>query len=163
MWNPQQQRWIRVEEEAVDRTLQGLDHALATTHEADERCWTERVGWALAELEEALNKHMAATAVPDGILAEEDLGGPMLSTLTRRMKKLRERVGVLVEQVRDLRRRLVAAVEAQANVIPDGSLPLDHVACKADLQALLLSLRKHREEEMDLLLEDITTDVGAGD
>jgi hypothetical protein len=144
MWTTEQQRWIRVEEKAVDRTLDGLERALALN--ADNPAWMAGMERALAELEEALSKHLAATAVCDGVLCADDLDGPMMPRLARKMKKLREQVGLFVQQVRELRQQIAS---------PDASA--------ANIRALLLALRKLRGEEAGLILEDVTTDVGAGD
>lgn len=160
-------QWLRVEEAALLRTMEGLDRALVIVVPVYESVWAGSLRAALAEVEEALGGHIAATTAEGGMLSAEDLTGSMLPTLTRREEKLRGAVVHLRQQTSDLRQRAAALAELDPRETAShwdfGRRPLAARALQRGAGDLLAALRKLREQERDVVWEDVSRDVGTGD
>jgi hypothetical protein len=160
-------QWLRVEEAALVRTMEKLDRALTVSVPVHEQVWSESLKAALAEVEESLFGHIAAAAAEGGILSTEDLNGPMMPTLMRREEKLRRAVIQLREQAAELRHEAAALAELDPREIVShwdfGNRPPAARALQRGASQLLATLRKLRAQEMDVLWEDVSRDVGTGD
>jgi hypothetical protein len=160
-------QWLRVEEAALTRTMEDLGRALIVSVPVYERVWAEGVKAALAEVEEALSGHIAATVAEQGILSMEDLSGSMLPSLMRREDKLRRAVIQLREQANELRQQAAALAQLDPRETTShwdfGKRPPASRTLERRASDLLVALRKLRDQEMDVLWEDVSRDVGAGD
>jgi hypothetical protein len=160
-------RWLCTEEAAFQRTMEGLERALVVSVPVVESVWAQCLKGALAEVEEALGGHIAAAAAEGGILASEDLNGSMLPSLMRREEKLRRSVVQLRDRARDLRQQAAAIAELDPRETTShwdfGKRPPAARALQREAANLLFALRTLRDQEMDVLWEDLSRDVGIGD
>src|SRR5262245_20363736 len=162
----------RSKEDLLVRATERLHQALGAQVPGREREWAEDVSGALTGLEALLRQHAAAAEAPDGLFAEIDLTRP---TLVRRAGELRQEHGSLLEQTRGLLGQVAKAAGAFQGAGPCGAEPAALPAPPAvnavtDLGALregglrlANALAQHRERESRLLIESVTTDLGAGD
>jgi hypothetical protein len=148
-----------------------LEQALAQGSPGREREWAERMVAALGAVEAGLRQHAGLTEAPDGLFAGADLRRP---TIIRKVNDLRLQVKDFVREVRDLRERVRQA--GQAFQTGSGAVGnpdrLPAVARKTvprfgDLryrvEDFLSRLRRHRDEATWVVMESVTTDIGAGD
>jgi hypothetical protein len=146
--------------------MEALDQALVVSVPVYESAWAQCLKGALAEVEEALSGHIAAAAEGE-ILASEDLHGSMLPSLMRREEKLRRAVVQLRERASELRQRAAAIAQSDPRETTShwdfGQRPPAARALQRDAFNLLVALRALRDQEMDVLWEDLTRDVGIGD
>jgi hypothetical protein len=144
--------------------------ALAADSVGRESDWADSVASALAELEEALRQHIALAESGDGIYLMVDLTRP---TLVRQINHLRRQHNDLLMQLRDLQLLAARAVRAfqPRNLFdaldslldePPGSIP-DFGALRERAQRFLKALARHGEAEDMVVLESVTTEIGAGD
>jgi len=148
-----------------------LQQVLAQGFPGRERDWAERVAAGLSVVEAALRQHAGLAEAPDGLFAGVDLQRP---TFVRQMNGLRLELNDLLRQVRDLRERVRQARQAFSTSEPHGypdrlPVPVARTAVphfgelRAEVEDLLCRVHQHREEETRLVLESVTTDIGAGD
>lgn len=162
----------RPREDGLADAVTKLEAALATLTPGQERTWATGLEGALASLEEALKRHLEAAEGPDGFLVQVDLTRP---SLTRKVGQLRAEHRTLPESTRLLRQQVTQLRRAFEPDAARGNLakPLpapeettsscDPGAVRQAVERLLAALRQHREWEVDLLLESVDTDLGAGD
>jgi hypothetical protein len=161
-------RWIPPEEEALQRAIERLERALESDSGRDNSAGALRLQGVLGELSLTLTQHMAAMDREDALLADDDLSGPMLTTLSRRLHKIRQ-------MVRILRARNVEVLEFAERVArhetanrrngdpPDKDITTDRYRLWEESSALVADLRRLVEHKIELIWEDIATDVGVGD
>ncbi|MBI1914749.1 MAG: hypothetical protein HYS12_08435 [Planctomycetes bacterium] len=148
-----------------------LQQVLTQGFPGRERDWAERVAAGLGAVEAALRQHAGQSETPDGVFAAVDLQRP---TFLRQMNGLRLGLTDLLREVRDLSERVRQAGRAFTTAAPRGHLdqlpaPVARAAVphfgelRAEVEDFLGRLRQHREEETRLVLESVTTDIGAGD
>jgi len=156
---------------AVDR----LEQALATVNTEKGSCRTAEVDKALAEVEASARQHAEALLPADGSLIKVDR--PLLPSpgVDRRAEALKQELEGLGAEAATLRQR-VGNVELPPNqgqdpttlagalpVAPElGAVPDFSVFC-ARARQLLHSLQHYEEEEVELILKSVNTDIGAGD
>src|SRR5215471_6382590 len=148
-----------------------LQQVLAQGYPGRERDWAERVAAGLNTSEEALSQYAFLSETPDGVFAAVDLQRP---TFIRQMNDLRLRLTDLLREVRNLSERVCQAGRAFTSSGPRGYLdqfpgPVARVTVphfgelRAAVKVFLGRLRQLRAEETRLVLESVTTDIGAGD
>jgi hypothetical protein len=159
-------------DELLSTPLENLDGALAADPAGREGIWAESLGGALAAVAEALRRHAAAAEAPGGPLAQVDLTRP---TLVRQVSRLRQEHLDLPGQAEALaaEARLAATsfgvpadtVTSSHELPPPtgGGAPADVNELRARVRDYLAALRRHADEESGLLIESVTTDLGAGD
>ena len=150
-----------------------LEEVLAHDVAGRERDWAEQVGAALRQLEEALVQHQADCESPGGMFAGEvDLKRP---SLVRQVSELRREHIDFLAATKALRGDAVKvaqtfaappAAATDATLLPKPSpaagIP-DFGALRKRGEELVAALGRHRRQENDLVLESVTTDLGAGD
>ncbi len=112
---------------------------------------TERVRQALGEVERALRHHAGDLAPEDDTLADPP-GRPLIPSpgVERRAEELRRESRDLLRQTR--------ALQAELSAGPgEGSDLAERV------RELLRALERHERDEIDLVQQSLTTDIGAGD
>jgi hypothetical protein len=155
----------------VLRAIEELRQALAEGFPGREHDWTERVGNGLAHLEGALRGHIGQAEKTDGIFSGVDLQRP---TFVRQVNGLRLGLRELVRDLHTLRDQVRLAGEAfrpaashtdpdrlprpiaQASVPRFGEL-------RSRVESFLARVEQQRGKETRLVLESVTTDIGAGD
>ncbi len=152
--------------------IEHLERAMAAPVPGKERDWAEGVVGALEETVQALRRHAAATDMPGGMYSKVDLTRP---TLARQVGGLRQEHSDFLGQAVSLQAELRGTAEtfrpAREAGVPNGALPApsgargvpDFGALRAKADELLKSLRRHRDDEAALVIESVTTDLGAGD
>jgi len=151
--------------------LTRLERILSEPYPGRERDWAEGVGAALGALEAGLRQHEYLAETPNGLFAGVDLHRP---TFVRQMNGLRLDIASFLRELQELRSRLGQA--ARAFQPPDLSGSMDRLPTPVARAAVphfgelrrgvggfLGRLRRHRDEETRLVLESVTTDIGAGD
>ena len=129
------------------------------------------VAAGLDAIEVALGQYAGLSETADGVFAAVDLQRP---TFFRQMNDLRLRLIDLLRDVRDLSARVRQGGRAFTSSAPRGHLdqlpaPVARVTVphfgelRAEVKDFLGRLRQHRAEETRLVLESVTTDIGAGD
>ena len=115
-----------------------------------ERAWTGRVDAALARLEEALRRQAKLLRPPDGRVPDVDR--PLLPSPgeDRKAAGLQHELEDFLQEIKALR----AQVQDARSVIE----PL-----RERVRALVEAVRRHEHAEVDLILDSVTTDIGAGD
>jgi len=161
--------------DALSASVEGLERALAERSTSPERDWAERVDQALAAVEQAVRQRSATLEAPDGRLV--DIEGPRLPspTVSRRAGKLHQELDGFLDETRALRAKLRGSAQAPGTVVTPsgqaGALALSPEAgavadfgvfCKR-ARELLDALGHYEQEEADLILDTVTTDIGAGD
>jgi hypothetical protein len=131
--------------------------------------WAGMVWYVLARLERALRVLLDPDNNPTGPESEVD---HTRESLLRRHKKLTQVQHNLVERCQALKWEAFRAnqpcTEEPLGKMPplhslDGCLSPDYHALKQRLHAFVLALEARQHEEVSLVLESVTTDLGAGD
>src|SRR5205823_1413861 len=143
------------EKDGFERPLQQLEQALAADVVGREREWAEGVGKALALLEQALHRHSADADA--GLYEEVDLTRPAFA---RQVGELCQEHADFLERTRALRKEVEGVVQAFTAPAQQPDLPrptaaggiADFGTIRQHGEQLVESLRKHRQEEMDLVL-----------
>jgi len=138
----------------------------------DEHSWAGRMWYALGRLAKELQCHIELAKGPDGLAAEVDQSRP---TLVRQQEKLRQDYQNHLEQCLALKwemyrlsqpldgpeaglgKPLPAAVENASTG------PVDVATLRERLELFLNRLEEYQQKEAGLVLESVTTDIGAGD
>lgn len=139
--------------------VEHLKKAVAAESSGNDRAWSQQLSDALAELEEAMRRHVAEAEAPAGIYAEVDLTRP---SLVREVGELRREHAVFADQLADLRLQLQRA----ARGMPErpGTDPASGLsAIRQAVRDFVTALEQHRAHEAGVLIESVTTDLGAGD
>ncbi len=149
---------------AVDR----LEQTLGTPGNGD------ALRRALGGLEDALWQHAAVLAGPDGPLP--DIDRPLLPSpgVSRRTEELRQQLDNFLTELRALRTKARGLAAPSGTTRPDtmaGALPVapemgaavDYGVICARARDLIADLQQFEEEEEDLILHSVNTDIGAGD
>jgi hypothetical protein len=165
MSQPALQLQPRKTDDSLVVSLESLRQALAADVPGREREWAEAVGAALVRIEGALRQQQAAAQAPDGSLAEVDETRP---TLARQADALRNHYDDLLVQLLGLReevRRAVVAFTpaAESSVRTSGAGVADFGTIRQQAEQILTGLQENKETEAKLVLESVTTDIGAGD
>ena len=154
----------QVQEDPLALAVNRLREAIATDAPGRERPWAEGVQSALAVVEAAVRKHLAAARSPQGVLAEVDETRP---TLARQADELCSEHGDLMAQVNALRNNVQRAAQAfqpTLDASTSGAKGIaDFGAIRQEVQQLLASLEQHTEAETRLVQESLLTDIGVGD
>jgi hypothetical protein len=119
-----------------------------------ERAWAKDVATALTSLEEALRWHAARATSPDGVFAEVDQTRP---TLLRRIGELQRELVELVSQTADLQEQAKQETRSRETTGPTWA------ALGVRAAQLVTAVRRLVEQEADLVLESVNTDLGTGD
>jgi len=149
-----------------------LQEALAEEFPGREREWTGKVDRALGDVENGLRQHAGLAETPNGLFAGVDMRRP---TYLRRLSGLRLELSDFSREVRDLRERVRQAGQAfrPAHELLDGLDGMPPPAARRgvphfgelrdEVADFLGRLHQHCEEETRIVLESVTTDIGAGD
>jgi hypothetical protein len=163
---------MRSRNDILQAPLDRLEHALAAPAAGRERHWASRLAAVLGAVGQAWLAHTALSESADGVFTEVDLTRP---SLVRQVGALCRQHGELLARTAALQREAQAAARAftlpalsRAAAYPpaDGVGPQevpDFGRLRRQAEQLLQALRRHQEDETDLVLESVTTDIGVGD
>jgi hypothetical protein len=163
---------MKPKHDLLEASFDHLERALTPVVAGQEHAWAEQVEGALMHIRHALLRHAAEAEQPVGLFAEVDLTRPSLARqvggLLREHDELLHRLRDYSAEVQTAARafRPPAAIAGQTKILPEA----DHRRAIPDFGALrqrgvelLATLRHHRRQETELVLESVTTDIGAGD
>jgi hypothetical protein len=120
----------------------------------DPGTWAAHLEESLARVQKAILSNARGLEVPGGGLVDVGADQSPSPGLDRRVERLLDDLGCLLEETRSAR--------ASAHHAAEGApLALDHLRDRS--QQLLEALRKHEQEQARVVLESVTTDLGAGD
>jgi hypothetical protein len=167
-----ERRTRSTKEDPLQLALERPARTLAEPAPGKEGDWATELDAALAGLANGLQQHIANAEAPDGLLTEVDLTRP---TLARKVGELRKEHADFLDRTtafqQDVRR--VAQVFHSRTQPPDLTSPLPEPAPPsgvADLgeirhkgEQLVADLKHHLQEETEITLESVTTDIGVGD
>lgn len=105
---------------------------------------------ALADLAQAIQKHRDSLKSPEGKIVEVDSPRLPSPVVARRTRNLRQEMDDLLNRVRTLR----AKVTSQT---PDLTL------LRPDADRIVKDLKSFGDDEAELILDAVNTDIGAGD
>jgi hypothetical protein len=138
-----------------------------------EREWATRVSAALGHVEKSLQQHITDAEAPTGLFATEvDLTRP---SLARKVGQLRRDHEDFSERAAALRKEVETAAQVftspkrptqNASDLPEApptTAIADIGAVRQSVEAFLAALLQHRDQEANITIESVTTDLGAGD
>jgi hypothetical protein len=152
--------------------LQQLHAALAEDATGREEVWARAVSRGLLQVRQALERHNAEGETPAGLFGEVDLTRP---SLARQVSKLLQQHMDFLTSLQTLQADVDMAVRTfqPAAVVPTLSQPLPEPQGRPAIPAfgelrqrgqdLVTELEQHCKQEIDLVQESVTTDLGAGD
>jgi hypothetical protein len=155
--------------------LDALEQALDADGAGREQEWARRVEQALAAVEQAAQQRDAALRAPADELVPVDRPRLPSPAVDRYAAELRQTLANCRREAAVLRGKVQGAAEGLAvDVKPSGlagALPVaPEAGAAADLgvfqqraRKLLQDLRKYRDDEVDVILEGVNTDVGSPD
>jgi hypothetical protein len=163
---------MRARSELLQAPIEKLERALAKETPGRERAWAEEVDRTLGRVQQTWERHIEDAEAPDGMFAEVDLTRP---SLVREVGELCHEHQDMFRQLQALREEVRQAARA-FNTSPDtggptGAFPEpaatdsipDFGVLRQQLEQFLAALIGHRDHEAALVIESVTTDIGAGD
>jgi CheY-like chemotaxis protein len=148
-----------------------LEQALAADWATKEGAWLERVLLVLDRVEQATRQQLLDVDSPDGPLD----GFRETPSQDRRMEAVRAKYADFVQQAMALKKDLQKLSHACRSITQDPGerlgLPepveepvrLDMATIRQRVERFRRDLEKHRQDEINLILESVTTDIGGGD
>jgi hypothetical protein len=151
-----------------------LEEALAAPASGRGPDWKERLARALADMEAAVEQHSRALASRGGRMIDVDRPMVQAPGFLHQMDKLREEMKGFLEETRSLRGRVqtvappagtpsVENLAGALEVAPEVGAVADFGVFCQRARALVQALQHFEEEESDLILRSVNTDIGAGD
>ena len=155
--------------------IEELERVLSSPAGSDPAGGTARLERALGGLEQAVRRHADALREPDGLVGQIDRPRVPSPGLDRHTEHLRAELAHFLEDIRTLRSR--ARAEGQLprrSADPTnlaGALPVAPEAGALAKQGVLVqrarqlaqALERYEDEEADLLLDTVNTDIGSPD
>jgi hypothetical protein len=146
-------------DERLSEEMERLEECLFAPMAAGTQNWARRVGRALDEIGEAWNRHQTDAESEDGPFSPDEFKGTMLPALDKRVENLQQEHQRLRGLIEAIRTRL------QEVAHPTAGIPkvLDLLRIRRRGRILLEEIRKHKEKETILLMDNVTVDIGVGD
>ncbi|SRR6266487_572464 len=157
--NVKTKKTASLNDERLSQKMERLEECLLAPMAARTQLWARRVGRALEEMREAWNRHQADVDSKDGPFSAEELKGTMLPALDRRAENLQrehEQLRLLLEATRTRLDEVVHSSTRSPKV-------LDLLRIRRRGRQLLQEIRKHKEKETILFMDNVTLDIGVGD
>jgi PAS domain S-box-containing protein len=147
-----------------------LEQALAARWTGNEGAWLESMLVVLDRVERATRQELLDVDSPDGPLD----GFRKTPSQDRRMEAVRAKYADFVQQAmalkKDLQKLSQALHSITQNPIPGGQAEhveepgrLDMATIRERAEQFRRELENHRQDEINLILESVTTDIGGGD
>ena len=132
---------------SLRRAIAGLEQALGPAAAEEQGVWLERLGGALAHLDEVFAVHVRVTEAAGGLYEEILENAPRLAN---RVKRLRREHADITAAIR----RGIAETQAAAGDAGRVEALRDHAV------RLLADLVRHRKRGLDLVYEAYDVDIG---
>ena len=132
---------------SLRRAIDGLEQALGPAAAEEQGVWLERLGGALAHLDEVFAVHVRVTEAAGGLYEEILENAPRLAN---RVKRLRREHADITAAIR----RGIAETQAAAGDAGRVEALRDHAV------RLLADLVRHRKRGLDLVYEAYDVDIG---
>jgi hypothetical protein len=146
-------------DERLSRKMEKLEECLLAPMAARTQTWARRVGRALDEVRETWSRHQRDAESEDGPFSPDEFKGAMLPALDKRVENLHRDHQRL--------RNLLGAIRTRLQEVahPTAGIPkvLDLLRIRRRGRLLLEEIRKHKEKETILLMDNVTVDIGVGD
>jgi hypothetical protein len=163
-----------VKKQSLLQALEELKHVLADDAAGQGEDWSRRMSQALATLEQFLRQHRATLSDAEGRVVDLDTSTNPSPGVARRADKLHQELDKLLGEAQTLREKLKAVHPSGGVETPStdaGALPVaPEVGDRTDfsvfceqVEELLKELEHYNEEEVRLIEDNITLDLGAGD
>jgi hypothetical protein len=154
------------------QAMQGLKQALGSNG-VGQKDWAERVGGALAAVEEAVRRHRDTLEDDEGRVVDVNTPLNPSPVVKRRADGLRRELDGFLEEARALRGKVrdlhaghaadPTTLAGSLSVAPEGGDLPDFAVFWQRARDLLVGLGHFEEQEADLIQQSITLDLGAGD
>jgi hypothetical protein len=133
---------------SLRRAIAGLEQALGPAAAAEEQgVWLERLGGALAHLDEVFAVHVRVTEAAGGLYEEILENAPRLANRVKRFRREHADITAAIRR---------GIVETQAATQDAGRVE----ALRDDAVRLLADLVRHRKRGLDLVYEAYDVDIG---
>ena len=132
---------------SLRRAIAGLEQALGPAAAEEQGAWLERLGGALAHLDEVFAVHVRVTEAPGGLYEEILENAPRLAN---RVKRFRREHGDITAAIRG------GIAETQSAAQDAGRVE----ALRDHAVRLLADLVRHRKRGLDLVYEAYHVDIG---
>jgi len=146
-------------DQRLSQKMEKLEECLLAPMAARTQTWARRVGRALDEVRETWNRHQRDAESEDGPFSPDEFKGTMLPALDKRVENLQrehQRLRGLIEAIRTRLDEVVHSSNHSPKV-------LDLLRIRRRGRLLLEEIRKHKEKETILLMDNVTVDIGVGD
>ena len=140
---------VRQHRAGLRAAIGSVERALSSAARGRVKAWSTDLRDELANLNEALEQHIAITEAPDGLLAD----------ITSAVPRLAHRV----QKTKDDHVVLRAAVAAAIEALPDGDDENQVPNARTKVVELLTAIVHHRHLGADLVYEAYNVDIEAGD
>jgi hypothetical protein len=157
--NVKTKKTANLSDERLSQKMERLEECLLAPMAAGTQNWGRRVGRALDEIGEAWNRHQTDAESEDGPFSPDEFKGTMLPALDKRVENLQQEHQRLRGLIEAIRTRLDEVVHS-SNQSPK---VLDLLRIRRRGRILLEEIRKHKEKETILLMDNVTVDIGVGD
>ena len=157
--NVKTKKTASLNDERLSQKMEKLGECLLAPMAARTQTWARRVGRALDEVRETWNRHQTDAESEDGPFSPDEFKATMLPALDKRVEKLHrdhQRLRGLIEAIRTRLDELVHSSNQSPKV-------LDLLRIRRRGRILLEEIRKHKEKETILLMDNVTVDIGVGD
>lgn len=144
---------MNAHEDVLVTPVEKLEKMLSAAAPGRERDWADRLAVNLTRFINALQRHVSETEATTGMFSKVDQTRP---SLARQVSALRRDHDSFLVSARELREELRRALRSPGPIPDLGSI-------RSRLEELTTALKRHREEESGLVIESVTTDLGAGD
>jgi hypothetical protein len=138
-----------------DRLVQAVEELRQAAGENDFNSgpeWSARVGKALAEVEHVLRQHPEDIVPVDNTRINQDRALLPSPGIERWAEGLRQKLDDLAEEIDALRAELLC-----------GGIQAQSVGFAERVRSLVRALERHERDEIDIVQESFTTDIGSGD
>lgn len=151
-----------------------LKHVLAETAAGQGEDWCRRVSQALDRMEQSLRQHRATLRDAEGRVIDVDTSTNPSPGVARRADKLHQALDKLLGEVQTLHTKLNTVHPSAGVVDPStaaGALPVEpEVGDQTDFsvfceraEQFVRDLEHYNEAEVQLIEDNVTLDLGAGD
>jgi hypothetical protein len=162
-------------DKSLTSVAEALERALGQDTAGREQDWIAGVDGALGAVEKAVRARAGSLLSPDGHLVEIDRPRLPSPAVDRRTEELERELHLILERAESLRRQVRGAAEGVGmdqnpaevagalSVAPETGAVAALGVFRQQAGELADALRRLEHQEVDLVLDSITPDLGAGD
>jgi hypothetical protein len=151
---------MKTQTKPLSLVLADLQRAIDADRSGWGSAWAEQLEQALGAVEWSVHREDASLDAPGGGVVGVNSGQSFSPGLDRKVRQLHDDLNALLTETQELRHRLSQALDRT----PQGRLsPRDFDELYNRAVALAETLKRCEQEQTRLILENVTTDIGAGD